>query len=324
MFRRASLYVSFVTITAAIPCFAVNDSLYFLFQRSTYLEQLTMPGAWWANPALITEIDAKTVMSVNVTPLGNIYTLASAKYILPVTSTFSAGVGILGAGISPGGSLQAGQSGVSYQSRSTFSNPSVQLAVGLKLPWGGALGVLGDVGAELLPDGYGGQSNFPIAGFGLGILSPWLFNHLSLSLSSMSTGHFWQQTYWNYDGKAGVRYKTADSLLIGSLEYTFSLFKDTISWLYQSDNHSYQVVKGMVSFKVYSIAGILLGYSSDLGNLSDNGNLLHLGAELRQSNVYPYFGGYEMGIALSSIHRNLLVHHFWVGYAFRERTGQQE
>jgi hypothetical protein len=302
-----------------IPCQAVNDSLYFLFQRSAYLEQLTLPGSWWANPALIAEIPAKTAMTVNVTPLGNIYTIASAKFAMPVSKVFSVGIGVMGNGISPGGSLQASESGAQYSSSFQFSNPSVQIAAGMKLPWNAAAGVLVDIGAELLPDGYGGQSNFTTAGWGIGIITPKLLNRIAFAFSTMSTGHFWQETYWNYDGKAGLRYISPDSTIMGSLQYTLSFGNDTVSWLYQSQGASYQIVKGIASFKMYSIAGLLLGFSTDLGNFSDNGDLLHVGAELRQSTVYPYFGGYEMGIALTRLHSNLIVHHLWVGYSFRSK-----
>jgi len=317
--KRMMLLGVLSIFVCCIPCMAVNDSLYFLYQRSTYLEELTQPGGWWANPALTAEIPAKTAMTVNVTPLGNIYTIASAKFCMPINKTFAAGIGIMGAGISPGGSLQANENGAQYSSSFKFSNPSVQLAGGMKLPLDASIGLLIDVGAELLPDGYGGQSNFLVAGWGFGVISPKLFDRLSLAVSTMYTGHFWQETYWDYDGKAGVRYISPDSTIMGSLQYSLTFDRDTLSWLYRTKGHLYQVAKGMASFKIYSIAGILLGYSTDLGNFSDNGDLLHVGAELRQSTVYPYFGGYEMGIAVTKLHSDLIVHHLWVGYSFRAK-----
>jgi hypothetical protein len=76
------------------------------------------------------------------------------------------------------------------------------------------------------------------------------------------------------------------------------------------------VVKALASVKILSIAGVLVGYSDDLGILSDNGPMIHIGAELRQSTVYPFFAGYEIGIGLTQLHRDLLVHRLWVGYCW--------
>ena len=86
------------TLVFLTPGFCVTDSLYFLFQRSTYLENLCMPAAWWANPALVAEITEKTAMTVNVTPLGNVFTIASAKYCAPLGARGGWGVGLMGAG----------------------------------------------------------------------------------------------------------------------------------------------------------------------------------------------------------------------------------
>jgi hypothetical protein len=44
--------------------------------------------------------------------------------------------------------------------------------------------------------------------------------------------------------------------------------------------------------------------------------MIHIGAELRQSTVYPFFAGYEIGIGLTQLHRDLLVHRLWVGYCW--------
>ncbi len=278
-----------------------------------------MPGAWWANPAAVAEIAKKTALADNVTPLGNVYTIASARFAAPIAGRFGWGIGVLGAGINPNpdGTLQADNAGAQYQSHFTFNNPSIQLAAGARLPGGPCAGFLLDAGAELLPDGDGGQANFATWGFGFGVLTPYIFNAVSFAFSTMSTGHYWIEPYWDHDGKAGTRFKTPDSLLIGSLEYTFSLVSGTVKNLYNASPAYYQVVKALASIKILSIAGVLFGYSNDLGILSDNGPLLHVGVELRRSNVYPFFGGYEIGIGLTQLHRDLLVHRLWVGYCWR-------
>jgi hypothetical protein len=130
----------------------------------------------------------------------------------------------------------------------------------------------------------------------------------------MTTGHFWLQNYWDNDGKFALRLRSADSLLTGSIEYTFSLLNQSFVWINHSPNNYYEVVKTMVSIRFMGIAGLLLGYSDDLPNGHDNGQCAHVGLELRQSNVYRYYGGYEIGIGLSQLHRDLLVHRLWVGY----------
>jgi hypothetical protein len=310
--------ICIMVITAA-PCLAVNDSLYFLFQRSTYLENLGMPGAWWANPATLAEINDKIALTTNVTPLGNVFTITSARYVAPVANRFGWGIGILGAGINPNpdGSLQATNSSAQYQSHFSFYNPSIQIGFAAKVFNDWRAGFLFDFGAEQLPDGGGGQTNFSTIGIGLGVLTPYFFNRASFSLSTMSTGHFWLQPYWDYDGKAGLRFKSPDSLIMGSLEYTFSLVSGSIRYIYNSPANYYQVVKFLASIKTLSIGGILFGLSRDLGIFSDNGVLLHLGVELRRSAINPFFGGYEIGIATTQRNRDLFLHRLWLGYCFR-------
>ncbi len=105
---------------------AANDSLYFLYQRTTYLENLNTPGGWWANPALTGEVSFPAGYTINVTPLGNSYTLASVKYVFPFLNHFGGGIGIMGTGIAPDQSTQFSSTGATYNSHFTFSNPSFQ------------------------------------------------------------------------------------------------------------------------------------------------------------------------------------------------------
>jgi hypothetical protein len=310
------LIICVIIASAAHGATGGNDSLYFLYQRSTYLENLYMPGAWWANPAVTAEINTRTALTVNVMPLGNVYTIASAKYLTPIGNNIGIGVGILGFGINPNpdGSLQATNSNAQYTSHFTFSNPGLQFAAGMKIPDYGSIGLLFNIGAELLPDGNGEQSNYTVIGFGAGWLTPYFLNAMSLSISAMSTGHLWLENFWDYDGKAGMRFKTSDSLIMGSLEYTVSFVSGSIKYIGNSPAYYYQVVKGLMSFKAYTILGILLGYSQDLDIYSHNGSMLHTGLELRQSNINNFFGGYDLGISMTR--RDLMVHRIWVAYCF--------
>ena len=129
----------------------------------------------------------------------------------------------------------------------------------------------------------------------------------------MSRGHFWIDNFWDHDGKMGLRIKTPDSLVLGSLEYTVS-FSSGFKYIGNAPANYYQVVKAMASIKIYAIMGVLIGYSDDLGIFSNNGTLIHGGLEMRRSDVYPFFGGYELGVSLTR--SALLVHHLWLAYAF--------
>jgi hypothetical protein len=305
------------------PCFAQVDTLnyYFLYQRSTYLENVLLPGAWWANPASTAEIERKTVQTVNVTPLGNVLTIASAKFLMPVFSRFGVGIGIMGAGQgnSSNQNLNASGSGATFQSQYSFFNPSMQLSGAAKFKQGGGIGLLFNIGAEQLPSSmdFGPTySNYLTMGFGAGFLTPWFFDRISIGLSGMSTGHFWIQNYWDYDGKLAVRFRRADSLLTGYVESTFSSFGGKLVWIGNSPSNYYEVIKAMASLRFMGILGFLFGYSDDLLNGEANGQCAHVGLELKQSNVSPYYGGYEIGIALAQLHRDLFVHRLWVGYNF--------
>jgi len=308
--RHTFLCVFFFATTV----FCDGDSLYFLFQRSTYLENLCMPGAWWANPAVMAEINAKTALTTSVTPLGNTFSIASVKYFAPLGGKAGWGIGLLGAGINPDPSLQATSGGAQYSSHFSFSNPSIQLAGGYNIPSIGSIGVLGDFGMELLPNFSGGKDNFFTMGLGAGFLTPYWRNYLSLSLCAMSREHFWIQQVWNNDGKIGLRLKTPDSLVLGSLEYTVSFASGTIKYIGNAPANYYQVVKALASLKMYTVLGLVFGFSQDLEIYSNNGTMLHGGIEMRQSSVYPFFGGYEIGVSLT--HSALLVHHFWLAYTF--------
>jgi hypothetical protein len=300
------------------PARAANDSLYFLYQRTVYLENLWTPGGWWANPALTGEINAPTGYTINVTPLGYSYTLASVKYLFPFHNNFGAGLGLMGTGIAPDQSTQITQTGVSTNSHFTFSNPSLQLGLGGQIPKIGSAGILVDVGAEMLPNGYGGSSDFLLTRCGLGILTPFFFGGLSLSATAIATMHFWDQLYMDFNAKLGLRMKLWDDLILGSAEYTLSFKSDIVQSFYTSSQYNYEVFKAMISVKILKVMGILGGYSTDFGQFSGmnsgNGNCLHVGVELRPMDVYPFFAGYDLGI--STTWPGLLVHRLWIGYRF--------
>jgi hypothetical protein len=300
------------------PASAQTQNLPYLYQRTTYLENLTMNGAWWANPALTGEITEKTASTVDITPLGLYqFTIVSAKYLFPFGGNFGAGLGIMGEGMgqSQNQTTQVTGNGATLTSNFSFSNPSFQCGLGMHFKNVGSAGLLFNVGQELLPLGDGTSYNFPLMGLGVGALTPYFFNTISLSFTTMATWRFWQQEYLDYDGKAGFRFRVLDDFILGSLEYSFS-FNSSESF-YSSAYH-YRVVKSLLSIRIYKIAGLLIGYSSDFGGFKDMGPTLHAGLELRHSDVYPYFGGYEL--ALGTNQRILITHQIWVGYCFRAQS----
>jgi hypothetical protein len=138
----------------------------------------------------------------------------------------------------------------------------------------------------------------------------------------MATWHFWNQVYMDANAKAGIRFKVLDEFITGCFEYAFALNSGAAK-AFQSSN-SYQVVKGGISIRFYKIGGLLLGYSTDFGNIAggyfDLGPTIHAGLELRKSSDNPFFGGYEIGV--STYQRDLIIHRFWLGCSFLPLTPQ--
>jgi hypothetical protein len=201
----------------------------------------------------------------------------------------------------------------------------MQLSGAVKFKQGGGIGLLFNIGGEQLSSGIdlgptvSNFSNFLTMGFGAGFLTPWFLDRVSIGVSAMSTGHFWFQNYWDNDGKLTLRFRSLDSALTGYVESTFSLFGGNLVWIGSSLNPYYEVIKAMISLRFMGTLGLLLGYSDDIANGEANGPCAHVGLELKQSNLSRYYGGYEIGIALTSQgpqEKGLFVHRFWVGYNF--------
>ncbi len=309
----------FFLILSAVTINGTPASLFYLYQRTTYLENLLQNDGWWANPALTGEITEKSASTVDVTPLADQFTIVSAKYSFPIGKSVGAGFGIMGnTGLSSQNSQRADvtNEGLTFNSHYSFTNPGFQCAVGIKNNVLGSIGLLVNIGAEMLPDGNGTESNFLLAGTGIGILTPYFFKTVSLSATTFSTWHFWgEYVYMDNDGKLGLRFKILDDFILGSLERTFSYKSNTMRSFYTTIS-PYQVFKGLLSFRFYKIAGFLVGYGTDNGDEYSPhlGNTLHIGLELRPSSFYPYYGGYELGI--STTVSNTVIHRVWVGYKF--------
>jgi hypothetical protein len=320
-FRNSSIILFFV-IGGFDNVFALSspqppqlDSLPFFYERSVYLENLITPGAWWANPTCITSIDKPTIYTATVGLLGGLFSMSTVRGIFPVDTCIKAGFGVTGTGGSAGSSFNGSDVGAQASTIFSFSQPSFEGAVSYSnLPIGtiGALLLGGSVSIQGQADA--NSSLYYFWGYSLGWLSPVLLKAVQLSLSTLTVSHDWITTTWNYDAKAGVLVNVHDSLVLGSLEYGFPL---------QSGEYlPYTVLKGDVSIRVQSIVGILLGYGKDIPNTNDNGSTYHVGVELRRSNVYPFYGGYELGVSpWASRHGSeiSLISRIWIGYGFAKK-----
>jgi hypothetical protein len=315
-------------LTAALHASAVPsniDSMYYFYERTVYLEDLTQQGAWWSNPSKIAPIRTPCVFTSNTGLLGGKYSLSSIRGLFPVQRSLTAGFGLTGAGTTEGRSFSGDPAGATASGNFTFSRPSIEAGIGFHPDVGGSIGGLLMTGTEnTLPDFDGIRKYYFILGAGFGYLSPLLADVVQLSLSTVSVCHFQVDTWWDHGAKTGAYLNIDDGFVIGSFEYSFSLSNALAQLKNQKTYYSYEVFKGTVSTRFRSIAGFILGYSSDTKNQRDNGPTFHTGLELRPSEVYPYWGGYEIGVSpWSSRHQTTtavvtVIHRFWVGYNFKK------
>jgi hypothetical protein len=298
------------------------DGLYFFYQRTVYLENLCQPGAWWANPALLSPIDKITVFTSNTGLIGRQYIISAARIVLPVKPNLNIGFGATGTGSNEGRSLSAGNEGTRYSSNFSFNLPSLEGGISYVPPVGGNAGALIITGTEPVPDSSNPGLNtvYFFWGIGVGWISPAVMNTVRFSLSTLSVCHVQFETWWDNCAKAGLQINANNGKVLGSLEYGFSLFNGPVTFFRNPSNfHGYEVLKAGVSIKMMDIAGVLLGYSNDTPpNYFDNGATYHAGVELRRSEIYPYYGGYEMGISTS---RHVsIIHRIWIGYGFVKKN----
>jgi len=292
-----------------------HDSLYFFYQRTVYLDNPLMDGAWFSNPSSIADVAEPTAFTVNTTPLGDRYTIASVRFFFPTAAHFTAGLGITGASDDiPDASFQATEGGTTYQGHFLFSRPSFETGIAVKVPYIGSLGLLQSFGMEVVPGDIGSGDRFFIWGNGFGWLSPELLSIISFTLSTFSVGPFPFSTKWEHCAKIGTIVQYNEDLLRAAIEYSFSLNDRFILLRKKYEMHGYEVMKILISARIYNILGILAGYSSDTPLRSDNGPTVHLGLEMRKSHYYPFFGGYEVGVSTTNF--PAVIHRVWFGYRF--------
>ncbi len=321
-------YLIVLFLFAGVFAQSSMDSLPFFYERSIYLENLITPGAWWASPTCIASIDKTTLYTSTIGLLGGEYSISTVRAIVPLDTGINVGVGVTGTGITAGSSGNGSNGGAQITSIFSFSRPSFEGALSYdRLP-------IGTVGGLLLggTESIQGQADYTPStyffwGYSLGWLSPAVLHSVKLSLSTLSVHHspFSYASLWDHDIKAGLLVNVFDSLVLGSIEYGYSL-GGPFSFLNTGDNYStyYEVLKGDFSMRVKNIVGILLGFSRDTRNIYDNGSSYHAGVELRRSNIYPFYGGYEAGVSPYASHHGSqlsIINRIWVGYGFSKKSG---
>jgi hypothetical protein len=310
-------------------CGATNvpdiDSLPFFYQRTLYLENLYQQGAWWANPATISP-NRTTFFTSNTGLLGGKYVLSSVRLLFPVNSRLNGGVGITGTGTAEGRSFNGSASSAQVNSNFSFKRPSLEAGISYAPPVAGTIGGLMIMGTESIPRTTDtGNITYFFFGISAGWLSPFIFNTVKLSFSTFSVCHVQFIRWWDNSAKAGILIDVNESFVRGSVEYGFSLSGPVSFFRNQEDFLGYEVLKGDFSLRIRKIAGFLLGFSMDTKNFRDNGTTVHTGIELRRSDVYPFYGGYEIGMNLFATRFNSgsphlsLLHRVWIGYDLKKQ-----
>ncbi|MDD5675528.1 MAG: hypothetical protein PHC61_15265, partial [Chitinivibrionales bacterium] len=128
-------------LLASLPLCAQNTFFPYLNQRTLYLENLLTPGAWWSNPAILSDVANPTLLIDNVTPLSQHLTIASVKVVLP-HAPLTYGLALLGTGLGQLSQLSYDpSSGAQYQSSFSFDQPYLQGGAACSLGKYGAIGL---------------------------------------------------------------------------------------------------------------------------------------------------------------------------------------
>ncbi|MBD3393684.1 MAG: hypothetical protein GF418_16270 [Chitinivibrionales bacterium] len=301
-----------------------GDYFPYLYQRTTYTDNLLMPGAWWSNPAAAAEIPAPYAHTANVLPLGDSLLISSFRLFVPLIENVVAGAGLLGAGgYTPGSSsAQAGGGELRYASRFAFSRPRFQLGAAARFPFLGSAGVLGTIGTDRTSE----SESSATPGFGFGWLSPSLLGIIQVSGAMMFIYHSLDKEFWESAAKLGLRFASTDTLFRASAEYTVSAGERGHGFgvfTALSDNPpEYDVFKTLVSARIYRNLAAMAGYSIDIDYDFSNWHLAHVGLELQESGELPFLGGYDLGFRFGD--RWLITHRIWLGLNFKTLKDMQK
>jgi hypothetical protein len=248
--------------------------------------------------------------------------MAEGKAVVPLNSHLAFGIGVLGAGdYQPGSSsTQATEGGVSYESSFAFERPRFQGVVSARHPRIGAVGIIATIGSDGRSVARDSTKSIASGGICVGLLSPPLYFPLYLSVAFSFIHHELHREFLDRIGKLGVLYRDEKGLVEGSLEYTFDMASDEKRGfgVFTPERSVYDILKVLVSVRVYRTVAALGGFSTDLGEKSDTpyfqGSSLHLGAELRRSSRFPFIGGYDLAFHPGRYWR--ILHRVWFGYRF--------
>ncbi len=306
------------------------DDVYFpyVYTRAVYLESPGIPGAWWTNPALPAFIDSRTFFSTNVLPLGDRFLMSSVRGFLPLEQGPVIGAGIMGTGLYESGSqtTKVKEDKVEYISEFAFTRPRFQLGAAMDFGPFGAAGVLGTVGSEARKIGItsGRRDSFEqndkletvlSPGFGFGWFSPSILRSLRLSAATMFIYHPLNRKFWESGGKLGFALSAFDSALCADGQYGFS-YKEGLG-VYNPDNSGYHALKTIVSVRLYDSMRAFAGYSTATEWDYSNPQFAHLGVEMTQSNLSPFWGGYE--ISVKPGRSWAVLHRAWLALTFGDK-----
>lgn len=309
---------------------AGEDDVYFpyVYTRAVYLESPGIPGAWWANPALPAFIDSRTFFSTNVLPLGDHFPMlmSSVRGFLPLEQGPVIGAGIMGTGLYESGSqtTQATGAEIKYTSEFAFTRPRFQLGAAMDFGPFGAAGALGTVGSEARKIGITSEprdkepeedklETVISPGFGFGWLSPSILRSLRLSAATMFIYHPLNRTFWESGAKLGFSLSVLDSALCADGQYSRSS-KEGLGVL-EADKTGYHAMKSIVSVRLYDNMRVFSGYSTASEWDYYNPHFAHFGVEMTQSDLTPFWGGYE--ISVKPGRSWAVLHRAWLALTFR-------
>jgi hypothetical protein len=318
---RPHAFVHVLILTLAAGGLRAQPVIPFLYERTSYVEGLISPLAWWANPALAAGCEEPTLYTANASPVGTYYTISSVRFYVPLPHRLVLGMGVMGAGADQTGSFNATEQGATYEGDFFFSRPSFQAGIAGDLPAGLKVGGLLSFGLERLSVGVDLADEFFVLGMGAGVLSPRLAGILQVSLAAYWAGHFQYESYWDSDVKVGLVAILPGDLVKLKLEYTQPM-PEVLQFDDWGRGYSYEVLSMLASVRAASFLTILAGYSTDFGIAdADNGNVLHLGVELPRTLRLSFFGGYELGLSIDR--RWHIIHRIWLGYHFGSRDAEE-
>ena len=313
--RHIATIILVCALTGVYGQQVADVNISFFHKRTIYLDNLISPAAFWANPAILALETESSFSIANVSPMGGIYTLAAIRGSFVLDSTGVAGIGFSGTDEYESGSFSADNSSATWQSNFIFSTPSVQVIFARPLPLIGLAGVIASLGTE---QWYTSTQQFaysPTVCIGAGWFSPAFKNALRVSLATYSTGHFYLSQQWEHDAKFGLRLSLFEEAVRGSFEYTWSFGKEPVFFSPAAQGR-YEAFKGNVSLRFWGALGLLAGVSRDLDIFTSNKTMIHGGLEYRQTDLTPYWGGYEIGIN----DRRGIIHRIWIGYSFGKKA----